>query len=215
MKMHGNLIDLVGRAFSHLTVIKRSEVQHSSHVRWVCLCSCGNCVIVQGNHLREGRAKSCGCWRSERLLKHGHARIGKATPTYRSWYSMISRCSNSHNNQWSNYGKRGITVCKRWGVFQNFLDDMGKKPTKLTLERVDNEKGYQPGNCRWATQEEQQHNTRRNHNITIGGETRCLAEWRRLYSLNSPTVRKRMNRGWSPSMWFSPPVPSKGRITCA
>lgn len=92
--------------------------------------------------------------------KHGHAKRGRRSRTYRSWYNMLQRCLNQSNPRHADYGARGITVCERWRKFENFLADMGEAPSGLTLERLDNRKGYAPGNCCWATYEDQARNRR-------------------------------------------------------
>jgi hypothetical protein len=96
-------------------------------------------------------------------LSHGHCVNGQDSPTYRSWYNLLSRCTNANHNSYERYGGRGITVCERWqgkGGFQNFLEDMGPRPLGKTIDREDNDGNYEPGNCRWATKEEQTVNQR-------------------------------------------------------
>ena len=110
--------------------------------------------------LKSGKTKSCGCYDAERkrteTVKHGFNR----TPTYVCWSNMLARCTNPKRRDFKNYGGRGISVCERWRSFENFLADMGEKPPKLSLDRVDNDENYGPDNCRWATQKQQVLNRR-------------------------------------------------------
>src|SRR6187549_3886221 len=108
-------------------------------------------------------------------LIHGHASKGTITPTYSSWKAMIQRCSNPNNTAWERYGARGIKVCERWMIYENFLADMGEKPAGLSLDRKDNSKGYFKENCKWATPKEQQSNRRGNVILTVRGVTGCFA----------------------------------------
>lgn len=135
------------------------------------------------------------------LETHGHAsRVGRnPTPTYAAWASMIQRCHNDRNPNFVRYGARGIKVCSRWLVFENFLADMGERPDRRSLERKDNSGDYEPNNCRWATRFEQANNTRSNLRIAIDGVTRTLAEWCALTGVNKSTAAKRISRsGWPP-----------------
>jgi hypothetical protein len=152
-------IDLTGRTFGRLTV-----VEYGDDYTWKCLCLCGATLRVTGQNLRQQRTASCGCLRSEtarnKATKHGHA-TQFLTPTYQSWRGMLTRCSNPRVKSFRDYGSRGINVCERWKDFSNFLTDMGERPDGLTLDRIDNEKGYSPDNCRWATYHVQRINQRR------------------------------------------------------
>lgn len=130
-------------------------------------------------------------------LAHGHARRGGASKTYCAWRDMHKRCTNRAYDHYANYGGRGITVCKQWGKFENFLSDMGEAPVGKSLDRRDVDKGYSARNCRWATSLEQAQNKRNNRLLTFEGVTVCLSEWARRVGQSAPTLCKRLKRGWS------------------
>ncbi len=147
-------IDLVGMRFGRLLVESRVS---GGRARWTCRCDCGAVTIVRGDSLRRGVTKSCGCYQRDRLLRHGECTGSLRSAEHRIWTGMLSRCKRDPR-----YAGRGITVCERWIVFENFLADMGRRPTPThSLDRIDNDRGYEPDNCRWATPTEQARNTRR------------------------------------------------------
>lgn len=173
----GRFIDITGQRFGRLVVTRLVDRAKSGRIKYLCLCNCGKEKIIVGDSLRRGLSKSCGCLQKERVTKHGHNKNGKDTRTYRSWHNMKERCINPNNPSYHNYGERGITVCKEWLEFPNFLKDMGERPRKLTLERIKNNKGYCKFNCKWTTGKEQNRNTRRNHLVTYNSKTQCIAKW--------------------------------------
>lgn len=125
--------------------------------------------------------------------RHGHVIGRKRSSTHYSWTNMVARCTNPNRQDFKHYGGRGITVCERWrNSFADFLADMGEKPAGTSLDRIDNERGYEPGNCRWATRTEQMQNTRTNRQITFGGETLTLGAWARRIGINHESLRARL-----------------------
>ena len=119
------------------------------------------------------------------------------TPEYRSWVGLRNRCMNPKNKQYPEYGGRGITVCERWQKFEHFYADMGPKPSpQHSVDRIDNDKGYDPANCRWATQTQQGNNKRSNVLLTFGGVTMTLTEWARHIGVKETTLRRRLDKGW-------------------
>jgi len=168
-------IDLLGKRFGRLIVRARNDSSPAGQARWLCDCDCGNQTTVASQGLRriEGPTRSCGCLKREVIFpngrkiareantRHGHGGRQNRTPTYRSWYAMIARCTNQNFKQFKDYGGRGITVCERWRQsFEAFLADMGDRPQGQTLDRVNGDGNYEPTNCRWATRSEQDKNRR-------------------------------------------------------
>jgi hypothetical protein len=155
----GKIIDLTGEKFGRLTVLAwhPSGIWRSrSQPMWLCRCRCGIERVVLGHHLRAGKTRSCGCFARERSTTHGLSR----THVYRVWQGMKERCLNRRHRSYFNYGGRGIKVCERWLIFENFYADMGDPPPGLSLDRINNNGNYEPNNCRWATQAQQLANRR-------------------------------------------------------
>ncbi len=154
-----------GMKFGKLTLIKRSHLSKNRSWIWLCRCDCGAEKSILGVSLTNGHTISCGCYRSEATSKHktihGNATRTLRTKEYRIWIGMISRCGNTSDKSYEDYGGRGITVCPEWREsFGSFLSAMGKCPEGLSIDRINNNEGYFPGNCKWSTSKEQAANRR-------------------------------------------------------
>lgn len=192
-----------GQVFGRLKVLKKYRRRYSKNLNWFCLCECvcGNKTSMYLYSLLKGVSKSCGCLNKElarsRAFRHGHHVGNKASGTYRSWQGMFPRCYNLKSPAYKNYGGRGIVVCARWSKFENFLSDMGERPKGLTLDRRDNDKGYNPSNCHWATKSEQAVNRRTSRKLVFKGEVLSVVEWSIRTGIKEGCITKRLNMGWS------------------
>jgi hypothetical protein len=160
--MARQLCDITGQRFGRLTAVKIVGRQHRNAV-WRLVCDCGGQIDVALPNLRNVHTRSCGCLYSARNLSHGHSLTvsGLPSPTYYSWQSMKNRCAAKTGMHWRYYGSKGVVVCERWLVFENFLADMGPRPPGTTLDRFPDPAGiYAPGNARWATAKQQRKNRR-------------------------------------------------------
>lgn len=206
------MIDLTGKKFGKLTVESFAKSNGKAH--WKCSCECGGTAIVEGNNLRNGHTLSCGCVQKERASKAKKTHGCTGTKTYRTWQSMHRRCADPKNKDFRNYGGRGIAVCDRWKVFENFLFDMGKAPAGMHIDRIDTNSNYEPSNCRWVTPQENMNNTRRNRHLTLHGETLTVAEWSRKLSIDPDLVFDRLKRRWSVEKALTLPARQMRRVKC-
>lgn len=208
--------NLEGKTFHRLTVEKFvGRVDHIGYHRYhyQCRCICGTVKVLSDTEIRMG-TKSCGCLIRDVLMERNYKHGMCDSTEYQSWSDMIKRCTNPNAAGWKHYGGRGIKVCERWKSFQNFLDDLGQKPTsKHTIDRYPNVNGdYEPSNTRWATKKEQGRNKRDNRLITVEGVTRCVSEWNEVMKLPYGTINNRLFYGWEEQESVTTPKIFKNRI---
>ena len=166
---------MIGLRFGRLVVTAPAGRTKHGKPTWLCRCDCGSDHVVVGANLRSGNSQSCGCLQREeagaRALTHGHAAGVGVSPTYQTWTGMIQRCTNPERKHWERYGGRGISVCTEWAAsFESFLADMGERPEGTSIDRIDGNGNYEPGNCRWATPAEQEANKARRPDF----DTHCV-----------------------------------------
>ena len=194
--------DIAGLISGRLTAVVRWPNRRGNY--WICQCECGNVNVVKASHLKEQRTRSCGCLRTElasaratagvpRKHMDGHSKLHE----YGLWQNMKSRCFNKSNKAYAHYGGRGVTVCERWMTFTNFHADMGPRPPNCSLDRINNDGNYEPGNCRWVDKKTQQNNTRNNRRITHNGKTQTATQWADELGINHGTLLERARRGLS------------------
>lgn len=191
-------IEIVGKKFQRWTVLSRSRLNlGGDNWLYLCRCDCGVEREVLGYKLRRGNSTSCGCrgleiWRSTQTT-HGLSRHR----LYQTWNLMMHRCYDSRDASYKNYGGRGITVCKRWHDVRNFISDLADTwRNGLTMDRINNNRHYEPTNVRWATKGEQSRNRRSCINLTWNGETKTVSEWARTLGISHQTLRSRIDRGF-------------------
>lgn len=196
------VMDLTGKRFGRLVVIRREGYKRRGKVNkvaWLCECDCGTRKVIVGEDLRTGITKGCGCLESKNRLElrersKTHGMTG--SDEYKIWAGMIQRCVNPKRDRYASYGGRGIKVCERWRSFENFIADMGRRPgLEYTLDRVDTNGDYEPGNCRWATRVEQMSNTTRSRYVEYGGKLYTVAQLARLTGMKPRTLYSRLDKG--------------------
>lgn len=205
-----NFVDLVGRQFGRLTVISLNQNRSCNKRKfWNCTCICGAEKVVDGENLKGRKTSSCGCLARE-IHSIIHAKRRKFSPEEKAfrhiWRLMIRRCHNHRDKVYHLYGGRGIKVCERWHDYASFKADMFPRPSNMTLERIDNNDGYYPGNCRWASYAEQCNNRRSNNYQTINGITKTVSEWCNQYKISASVVYQRLRRGWDIESALTKPV---------
>jgi hypothetical protein len=211
-----SVIDRVGHRYNRLLVLSRApniETPNGPVTQWHCRCDCGTELFVRGPGLAKGArgkggTQSCGCLNRENdhSRKHGLAH----TRGYHIWQTMLQRCENPKAGKWEAYGGRGITVCEAWHAFPAFHADMGDPDPGMTLDRIDNDKGYGPDNCRWATRQTQGNNRRTNVLLPYGGRKMSIADWAREVGLTKAALTIRIAAGWSVQRALTEPLAKRG-----
>jgi hypothetical protein len=186
-------VDISMQRFGAL--VAQTRLIGSKRTLWQCSCDCGKTVTVPYGNLRSGNTTSCGC------LKYANRKTGRVTkasfPEYKIWGGIRQRCLNPNDPGYHRYGGRGITICDRWSVFENFLTDMGPRPSPdHSIDRKDNDGPYSPDNCQWATIRVQTRNRRANVRVTAFGRTQVLKDWAHEVGINYQTISARLNAGW-------------------
>lgn len=186
--------DISGKKFGKLIPLYVERVDNQGHAYWMCRCECGNLKVVRGSHLKTGNVKTCGCVSPHTTHGYSHTRL------YRIWNNMIQRCENTNNSEYAGYGGRGISVCAEWHDFVSFMRWAVKNgySSHLSIDRRNNDDGYNPSNCRWATALQQANNTRKTRIIEYNGKSLSLSEWARRLGMNESTLSMRLNKcKWS------------------
>lgn len=190
--MGAKLIDLTGEKFGRLTVVSHIGVRGRRRHFWRCECECGAFHEAASDNLKKGRVTSCGgCYKPGSKNKtHGLS----TSSTYHIWATMKARCYNPNNENFHRYGGRGITMCSRWREsFEAFLDDMGERPKGHSIDRINNDLGYGPDNCRWATGADQMRNTRATRKLTLHGKVQTLTDWAKEIGISATGLQRRID----------------------
>lgn len=194
--IQGIKYDLTGQRFGFLTVVGLDGIRTNGASYWRCRCDCGAEPTVRGSNLRRGDTKSCGCKKQEfrraYMVTHGLSQ----SPEFVAWSNMKSRCLNPKCPGYKRYGGRGIRICDEWlNSFETFFADMGPRPgAEYSIERKDSNGNYEPGNCVWATCDEQARSRRTSVLLTFRGETLSVEEWGRRLNISGAAIRHRIRR---------------------
>lgn len=193
--------DVSGQRFGRLVAMGRASGAEYGRAYWACRCDCGRTVVVHGKSLRSGKTSSCGCRQRDVVALRNHRHGEARTKEYRSWTHIKGRCLNPADAAFRNYGGRGITIAPEWVTdFPAFLAHIGRAPHgSLTVERIDNSRGYVPGNVRWATRHEQTRNSRRNVLVRCDdGHVRVLTDACRRVGAKPSRAAHLIRRGMAP-----------------
>ena len=188
---------VIGEKYNHLTVVGDGGIDKWKKTLGVFKCDCGNNVTLSLSDVKRGHNQSCGCIQKIKVAESQRTHGKTGTPEYKAWATMKQRCFNPKNPRKKTYSQRGITVCTRWvSSFENFFEDMGERPSpEHSLERRDNDGNYEPSNCYWATELEQQKNTTRNVKLEYKGRVMIQAEWARELNTNPKYIEHHLKNG--------------------
>lgn len=206
-------LNLVGERFGQWLVLSRAKNTKNGNTRFLCRCDCGTEKEVSSSNLKYGQSTGCGHDKGARIraskIKHGAFVHGQWHPLYNTWHSMHDRCSNPKNSEYHRYGARGITVCDAWDDFNQFVSDVGEKPTpQHTIDRFPDGNGnYEPSNVRWATKSEQNINRRTTVWLTHDGKTMCAAEWAKHLGFTKEGLYARLRRMSIEDALSTPKIP--------
>lgn len=194
-------LEITGDRYGKLVALRRGSKNKYNRFNWYFRCDCGNIIELDANLARTGNTKSCGCYHAEALslhkTTHGFTKDGTVRTEYRIWGLMKDRCGNPRTPSYKNYGGRGIAVCERWLNFENFYADMGPRPSlQHSIDRIDVNGNYEPGNCRWALPSVQGSNRRNNLLITWNSETMTASQWGCFLGVSGKVLDARLRRGW-------------------
>lgn len=198
----------IGERFGKLTVTKCLGSNGKKKIEWECVCDCGKTVVHTTSALNCGKIHSCGCGLIE-MYKKAKKNDPKDKKLYSRWLSIKDRCRNPKNAQYKNYGGRGITICPEWeNDFYAFRDwaFLNGYDESLSIDRIDNDKGYSPDNCRWVDSKIQGNNRRTNHCVTIDGITKTIMQWSEIYGIKYDTINRRIRDGWSEQDAITKPI---------
>lgn len=189
----GRTINEAGNVYGRLTVLDYAGSNARNEAMWRCNCPCGREAYASGPKLRKGHTASCGCAAKEATTKRNTTHGMRDHELYWLWAGIKARCTNDKHSSHKYYGERGIEMCDRWANdFTAFVQDMGPRPKGATIDRIDPNGNYEPGNCRWATRKEQANNKRTNRLITHNGKTQTIAEWAEETGIHYNTLHRRI-----------------------
>lgn len=203
--------DISGNRYGRLVAVRMS-----TNAKWLFRCDCGNEKEIKRTDACTGKTRSCGCYNKESARKR---RIAQINPNARhkhplgpTWAGMMSRCYDPNSTSYKSYGAKGITVAEEWHSFEQFVKDVGQKPSpEHSLDRIKGHLGYSKSNCRWATRKEQSRNTSKNKIIEYNGVSKTLIDWAEEYGMRADTLNRRLKKGWSVEDALHKPLEEPGR----
>lgn len=213
----GKFVDISGQRFGRLIALSGKDRDKFRNALWTCKCDCGKEVKVILQSLKDGKTKSCGCLNQEKMGKNNLIHGKSKTRIYHIWRDMRERCYIPRKIGYHNYGGRGIVVCEQWKGSNDFLNFYNWAMANgyrddLTIDRIDVNGNYEPSNCRWASQKEQQNNKRNTIYITYKNETKPLVEWSQMFNMNYMTLLRRFRDKWSAERMFETPIKGSRRF---